>query len=153
MGDMHLQYLLSKFCLGDEETKINNSAEDEQIDNWRRFCSSTIIWNQLCKKVWILQPFLKSRFGRQHWMVSSHRKQILLLCTGEQFTMLRSPVLKCSPELTCSFTHIWIKIGLWRWYLDWFRKNESLWQVFVVLISLTMDRWGQIIWRWAIFSF
>lgn len=29
----------------------------------------------------------------------SHRKQILLLCNGKHLTLLRSPVLKCSPEL------------------------------------------------------
>lgn len=55
---------------------------------------------------WILQAFLKLRFGRGHWMFFSHRKQIFLMCTGEQFTLLRSPVLKCSPELTDMFLHI-----------------------------------------------
>lgn len=84
----------------------NCLAEDEQIDNRRHFCSSSLIRNELCKDLRILQLFLKSRFGRGHWnFFFSHRKQIFLLCTGEQFTLLRFPVLKCSPELIDLFLY------------------------------------------------
>lgn len=38
------------------------------MDN-KRHCSSQLIWNELCKDVWIVQPFLKSRFGRGNWML------------------------------------------------------------------------------------